>query len=93
MDPLLSRNNPVPAIIGPTQQDVVANTTNGINRTNNSKWTQFKRAICSPWYRKISVEPTMFLYMFAFMNTSVVEHDFFLQRACRVNNNFSDDIC
>lgn len=35
----------------------------------------------------------MFLYMFAFMNTSVVEHDFFMQRACRVNNNFSDDIC
>ncbi|KAI8126266.1 Solute carrier family 46 member 3 [Lucilia cuprina] len=35
----------------------------------------------------------MFLYMFAFMNTSVVEHDFFLQKACRVNNNFSDEIC
>lgn len=27
------------------------------------------------------------------MNTSVVEHDFFLQKACRVNNNFSDEIC
>ncbi|XP_037940194.1 proton-coupled folate transporter [Teleopsis dalmanni] len=47
----------------------------------------------SPWYKKISVEPTMFLYMFAFMITSVVEHDFFLQKACRVNNNFSDEIC
>ncbi|XP_046807502.1 proton-coupled folate transporter isoform X2 [Lucilia cuprina] len=60
---------------------------------DGSKCQRFKRAIFSPWYRKISVEPTMFLYMFAFMNTSVVEHDFFLQKACRVNNNFSDEIC
>ncbi|XP_065358977.1 probable peptidoglycan muropeptide transporter SLC46 [Calliphora vicina] len=58
-----------------------------------NKWQRFKHAIFSPWYRKISVEPTMFLYMFAFMNTSVVEHDFYLQKACRVNNNFTDDIC
>ncbi|XP_017956090.1 proton-coupled folate transporter isoform X1 [Drosophila navojoa] len=43
--------------------------------------------------RNISVEPTMFLYMFAFMITSVVEQNFFLQKACRVNNNLSDDIC
>ncbi|KRF83911.1 uncharacterized protein Dvir_GJ12612, isoform C [Drosophila virilis] len=41
----------------------------------------------------ISVEPTMFLYMFAFMITSVVEQNFFLQKACSVNNNFSAEIC
>ncbi|KAL7733744.1 hypothetical protein ACLKA6_011474 [Drosophila palustris] len=41
----------------------------------------------------ISVEPTMFLYMFAFMITSVVEQNFFLQKACRVNNNFTAEIC
>lgn len=35
----------------------------------------------------------MFLYMFAFMITSVVEQDFFVQKACRVNNNFTDEIC
>ncbi|KAH8365802.1 hypothetical protein KR093_004455, partial [Drosophila rubida] len=41
----------------------------------------------------ISVEPTMFLYMFAFMMTSVAEQDFFVQKACRVNRNFTADIC
>ncbi|KAH8302096.1 hypothetical protein KR044_002687, partial [Drosophila immigrans] len=41
----------------------------------------------------ISVEPTMFLYMFAFMITSVVEQNFFVQKACRVNRNFTADIC
>lgn len=35
----------------------------------------------------------MFLYMLAFMTTTVVEQDFFLQKACRVNNNFSAEIC
>lgn len=35
----------------------------------------------------------MFLYMFAFMTTTVVEQDFFLQKACRVNNNLTDEIC
>ncbi|KAH8395301.1 hypothetical protein KR222_008564, partial [Zaprionus bogoriensis] len=41
----------------------------------------------------ISVEPTMFLYMFAFMFTSVVEQSFFVQKACLVNRNFSAEIC
>lgn len=45
------------------------------------------------WYNKISVEPILFLYMFAFMVTSVVEQDLFLQKACRVNNNYSEYIC
>ncbi|XP_058980483.1 proton-coupled folate transporter isoform X2 [Musca domestica] len=58
-----------------------------------SKCVRFTEAIFSPWYKEISVEPTMFLYMFAFMITSVVEQDFFLQKACRVNNNFTDEIC
>ncbi|XP_034109765.1 proton-coupled folate transporter isoform X1 [Drosophila albomicans] len=40
-----------------------------------------------------SVEPTMFLYMFAFMITSVVEQNFFVQKACLVNRNFSAEIC
>lgn len=35
----------------------------------------------------------MFFYMFAFMFTSVVEQDFFVQKACRVNLNFSTEIC
>ncbi|XP_036336698.1 proton-coupled folate transporter isoform X2 [Rhagoletis pomonella] len=59
----------------------------------HSGWERFKANCMSPWYKKISVEPTMFLYMFAFMITSVVEQDFFVQKACRVNNNFSDEIC
>lgn len=35
----------------------------------------------------------MFLYMFAFMITSVVEQAFFVNKACLVNNNFTADIC
>ncbi|XP_061390819.1 probable peptidoglycan muropeptide transporter SLC46 [Musca vetustissima] len=61
--------------------------------SKDSKCVRFRKAIFSPWYKEISVEPTMFLYMFAFMITSVVEQDFFLQKACRVNNNFTDEIC
>lgn len=46
-----------------------------------------------PWYKNISVEPVLFLYMFAFMITSVVEQDLFLQKACHVNKNYSNEIC
>lgn len=35
----------------------------------------------------------MFLYMMAFMLTSVVEQAFFVDKACRANLNFSDNIC
>ncbi|XP_055844533.1 proton-coupled folate transporter [Episyrphus balteatus] len=52
-----------------------------------------KRNLLSPWYRDISVEPTMFLYMFAFLFTSVVEQDFFVRKSCLVNNNYSLEIC
>lgn len=45
------------------------------------------------WYKKISVEPTMFLYMFAFMLTSVVEQAFYVNKACRVNHGYSIEIC
>lgn len=43
--------------------------------------------------KSTSVEPTMFLYMFAFMITSVVEQNFFLYKSCRVNRNFTEEIC
>ena len=45
------------------------------------------------WYQYISVEVTMFLYMFAFMITSVVEQTFYINKACRVNHGYSEDIC
>lgn len=45
------------------------------------------------WYKKITVEPTMFLYMFAFMLTSVVEQAFYLNRACVTNHGYSEEIC
>ncbi|XP_017043048.1 proton-coupled folate transporter [Drosophila ficusphila] len=54
------------------------------------------RTVCQwAWHvvKSISVEPTMFLYMFAFMITSVVEQNFFLYKSCRVNNNFTEEIC
>ncbi|XP_070135388.1 lysosomal proton-coupled steroid conjugate and bile acid symporter SLC46A3 isoform X2 [Drosophila bipectinata] len=55
-----------------------------------------RRSFCQwTWHvvTSISVEPTMFLYMFAFMITSVVEQNFFLYKSCRVNNNFTEEIC
>lgn len=35
----------------------------------------------------------MWLYMMAFMFTSVVEQDFFRYKACRVDHGYSKDIC
>ncbi|XP_017786230.1 PREDICTED: proton-coupled folate transporter [Nicrophorus vespilloides] len=45
------------------------------------------------WVRLISVEPTMMLYMMAFMLTSVVEQALFVDKACRSNHNFTAEIC
>lgn len=45
------------------------------------------------WLKVITVEPTMVLYMMAFMTTSVVEQAFFVDKACRVNHNFNASIC
>lgn len=45
------------------------------------------------WYRKITVEPTMFLYMLAFQLTSVIEQALFINKACRVNHNYTAEIC
>lgn len=45
------------------------------------------------WIKLISVEPTMWLYMMAFMITSVVEQDFFIYKACRVDHNLSEETC
>lgn len=41
----------------------------------------------------ITVEPTMVLYMMAFMLTSVVEQSFYVYKACTVNHGFNDTIC
>ncbi|EFN75365.1 uncharacterized protein LOC105191424 isoform X2 [Harpegnathos saltator] len=48
---------------------------------------------CCIWLQKISVEPTMWLYMMAFMFTSVVEQAFFVHKACRVDHGYSEEIC
>lgn len=45
------------------------------------------------WYQHITVEPTMFLYMFAFQLTSVIEQAFFVHKACQVNHNYTAEIC
>lgn len=41
----------------------------------------------------ITVEPTLVLYMMAFMTTSVVEQAFFVNKACRVNHHYNSTIC
>lgn len=43
--------------------------------------------------QQVSVEPTMFLYMMAFMLTTVVENVFFVYKACRVDHEYSEEIC
>ncbi|XP_055909105.1 proton-coupled folate transporter [Eupeodes corollae] len=63
------------------------------NQPPESRFQRWKGNFLSPWYRDISVEPTMFLYMFAFLFTSVVEQDFFVRKSCLVNNNYSLEIC
>ncbi|XP_055695671.1 solute carrier family 46 member 3 [Lutzomyia longipalpis] len=45
------------------------------------------------WYNKITVEPTMFLYMMAFMVTSVIEQAFYLHKACIVDHNYPAEVC
>lgn len=35
----------------------------------------------------------MFLYMLAFMLTSVIEQAFFLDKACIVNHNYTREVC
>lgn len=45
------------------------------------------------WNEYVTVEPTMFFYMFAFQLTSVIEQELFVQKACRVNLNHSAKIC
>ncbi|XP_019870843.2 proton-coupled folate transporter isoform X2 [Aethina tumida] len=55
-----------------------------------------------PWSRKekftdflklITVEPTMILYMMAFMTTTVVEQAFFVYKACTVDHNLNKTVC
>lgn len=45
------------------------------------------------WYQHITVEPTLFLYMMAFMVTSVVENVYFNYKSCTVNHGYSHEIC
>ncbi|XP_068985895.1 probable peptidoglycan muropeptide transporter SLC46 isoform X2 [Bombus flavifrons] len=58
------------------------------NTISGEKWRKYFR-----WMEKVSVEPTMWLYMMAFMITSVVEQAFFVYKACRVDHGYSEEIC
>lgn len=43
--------------------------------------------------RLITVEPSMVLYMMAFMTTNIVEQAFFVHKSCTVNHQFNTTIC
>jgi PCFT/HCP family folate transporter-like MFS transporter 1/3 len=43
--------------------------------------------------KSITVEPTLVLYMLAFMLTAVVENVFFVYKSCTVNHGYSHEIC
>lgn len=45
------------------------------------------------WYQKITVEPPLFLYMMAYMVTSVIEQAFFVYKACKVDHQYPEEIC
>lgn len=45
------------------------------------------------FWKHITVEPVITLYMLAFMITAVVEQSFFVNKACRVDHNFNETIC
>ncbi|XP_061704831.1 probable peptidoglycan muropeptide transporter SLC46 isoform X3 [Cydia pomonella] len=49
--------------------------------------------IRKPWYKYVTVEPTMFLYMMAYMITEVIEQTFYVFRACTVDHGYSEEIC
>lgn len=57
-------------------------------RISRRKWRKYVE-----WVEKVSVEPTMWLYMMAFMITSVVEQAFFVHKSCRVDHGYSEEIC
>ncbi|KAI8430933.1 hypothetical protein MSG28_001049 [Choristoneura fumiferana] len=61
--------------------------------TTKDDETYIAKNIRAPWYKYITVEPTMFLYMMAFMITNVVEQTFYVFRACNVNHGYSPEIC
>ncbi|XP_014256849.1 proton-coupled folate transporter-like [Cimex lectularius] len=44
-------------------------------------------------WRSIGVEPVLFLYMSAFMTTSVVEEAFFVNKVCTVNLGYEQKVC
>uniref|UniRef100_A0A0A9ZJG9 Solute carrier family 46 member 3 n=3 Tax=Lygus hesperus TaxID=30085 RepID=A0A0A9ZJG9_LYGHE len=44
-------------------------------------------------WRRVGIEPMMFLYMFGFMITSVIEDAFFVYKACRVDSGYPEEIC
>ncbi|KAG5890946.1 hypothetical protein JTB14_019883 [Gonioctena quinquepunctata] len=54
----------------------------------NRYWDKFAQ-----YLNYITVEPTMVLYMMAFMTTSVVEQSFYVYKACRVNHGYNETIC
>lgn len=50
-------------------------------------------AVRRSWFRYVTVEPGMFLYMFAFQLTSVVEQELFVMKSCLSNLNYTHEIC
>lgn len=60
-------------------------------KMHEESWSRARK--CCGWMRHITVEPTMFLYMMAYMVTSVVEQAFFVHKSCRVNHGYSEEVC
>ncbi|XP_063546630.1 probable peptidoglycan muropeptide transporter SLC46 [Cydia strobilella] len=64
-----------------------------MDQNQDENVSEIKMPIRKPWYKYVTVEPTMFLYMMAYMITNVVEQTFYVFRACNVDHGYSEEIC
>ncbi|CAG9836867.1 unnamed protein product [Diabrotica balteata] len=45
------------------------------------------------YFKYVTVEPTMLLYMMAFMTTNVAEQSFYVYKTCTINHGYNKTIC
>ncbi|CAH1180344.1 unnamed protein product [Phaedon cochleariae] len=65
--------------------------TSATKMENGSSRSYFEKFLYYLSY--ITVEPTLVLYMLAFMTTSVIEQSFYVYKACTVNHGYNKTIC
>lgn len=67
-------------------------TVDNVTIRNSRGGNRFKQW-CQRFLLNISVEPTIFLFMMAYMITSVIEHSFYVFQACTIDHGFKAEEC